>query len=388
MQPAWSHLNTVVPLARELERLGHEVRIATAASMTAAVRGRGLTAVPAGYDWDASRADEYFPGYLRARGASQAGLLVSLGGRGMVEDLLALAGTWHPDVILRDASEFGAVLAGVLLEVPVVVIGIGARPPVEWMERLYASRLSTMRQQYQLPREAERSDVTGDLWLSSFPPSFALAEPEPLNEFHVRPVVADRAEGDVPPAWLEGVGDKTVYVTLGTVFNQDLDLLSLIVRTLSIEGGLDVIATTGNNVDPEALGRLPSNVHVARYIPQSVVAPHVIAVVSHGGFNTVMGSLSVGLPVCCLPLAADHPPNASKCVELGLGTALTTWTPAWGFPIARPEEVTPAAVLDAVLPVVLDDGYRVRARAMSDEIRAMPGPAEAVARIEDLVRDR
>lgn len=385
LQPAWSHLNTLVPIATALTARGHEVRVATADSMTVAVRARGLTPVSAGFDWDAARADDYFPGYLRARGASQARLLIRLAGRGMVEDLIKLCDDWRPDIIVRDASEFGAIFAGELLDLPVAVLGIGLRPPVEWMRKLYTPNFVALRERYGLPPVSEQRDVTGDLWLSSYPSAFAVAPPEGFKEVHVRPVVADAEQGAVAPAWLSEVGRDAVYVSLGTVFNQNHHLLRLLVRALSITAGLEVIVTTGSYVERDALGTLPDGVRVASYIPQSLVAPHVKAVVSHGGFNTMMGAIRAGLPVCILPLSADHPQNASRCVDLGLGTAVTTYTPAWGYPIARPAEVTEQAVLSAVLPLIDGDGYRRRAEAMATEIASMPGPVDAVRAVEALV---
>jgi UDP:flavonoid glycosyltransferase YjiC (YdhE family) len=385
LQPAWSHLNTLVPIARELERSGHEVRIATAASMADAVLARGLTPVAAGMDWDASRADDFFPGYLRARGASQAGLLVRLAGKGMVDDLRALCKAWRPDVLVRDASEFGAIFVGELLSIPVVVLGIGLRPPAQWMHKLYAPKFSALREKYGLPSESPLRDVTGDLWLASYPSDFAVAPAEDFEELHIRPVVADSGERDVAPSWLADVSHDSVYVSLGTVFNDNLALLRLLITTLHEDDGLEVIATTGRNIDPRALGELPRGVRAVPYLPQSSVAPFVKAVVSHGGFNTMMGAICAGLPVCCLPLGADHPQNASRCVDLGLGTAVTTHMPAWGYPVARPDEVSADALLKAVLPVVQDSAYRKRAQAMAAEIAGMPGPEAAVAALEALV---
>jgi UDP:flavonoid glycosyltransferase YjiC (YdhE family) len=388
LQPAWSHLNTLVPVARALEARGHEVRVATAPSFTEAVRARGLRAVPAGLDWEASRADDFFPGYLAARAASQVGLLVSLAGRGMFDDLLALCGAWPPDVIIRDASEFGAIFVGAKLRIPVVVLGIGLRPPVDWLFRLQARRFSALREQFGLPQEALLGDVTGALWISSYPASFGLERVGDLAELHVSPVIADDPLGETGPDWLDDLPDDSVYVSLGTVFNQNLDLLRLLVRTLADEAGLTVVATTGNGTDPRALKPHPSRARVLSYLPQSLIAPRVKAVVSHGGFNTMMGALAMGVPVCCLPLGADHPQNARRCVELGVGTALTTGTPTWGDPVARPLDVTAAGVLQSVLPLLHDPTYRLRATAMADEIRATPGPEVAAESIEALVHAR
>jgi MGT family glycosyltransferase len=334
-------------------------------------------------DWDASKTEEFFPGFLRARAQSQGRLLASLAGEGMVDDLLELAEDWRPDVIVRDASEFGAIILGAILDIPVAVVGIGLRAPLEWIVRALGPTLAAVRQKYGLPTRDPAEDLMGRLWLSSFPPAFGFAGDVIPHERHMRAVVPESLSDESTPDWLDQVGDRAVYVTLGTVFNGNQDLLRLLAESLA-SAGLGVILTTGSNVDPRSLGTLPNNVHVAPYVTQSRLSPHVRAVVSHGGFNTVMGALSDGLPVCCVPLSADHPFNASRCVDLGLGTAVTTWTPPWGPPTANPKDVTPSLVVDAVMPLIDDAMYRDRTTAMAAELQRMPGPVEASMWIEEL----
>jgi UDP:flavonoid glycosyltransferase YjiC (YdhE family) len=133
---------------------------------------------------------------------------------------------------------------------------------------------------------------------------------------------------------------------------------------------------------------LPKNVRVASYIAQSALTPRVRAVVSHGGFNTVMGALADATPVCTLPLSSDHPVNAWRCVQMGLGTSVTTWKPMWGFPTARPADVTAAAVVDAVGPLLSDESYAHRVGALAVEVNQLPRPADVVPMIEDLARAR
>jgi UDP:flavonoid glycosyltransferase YjiC (YdhE family) len=387
VQPSWSHLTTILPIARELLRQGHDVRLASSPSMAERIGRLGLAAFPAGPDWDASRANDFFPGFLEARASTQARHLVSLAGRGMVPALLAATAAWAPDVILRDVTEFGAMIVGELLGVPVVVVGIGLRPPLDWLLQTFAPKLRQLREQHGLPPHPQPRDVTGQLWLSSFPPSLGIANADTLDEHHVRPVPAEEVDVHSAPEWLADIGPDAVYVTLGTVFNHNVHLLSMIARALG-RSGIDVVATTGENVAPAALGELPGNVHVASYIPQSLVAPHVRAVICHGGYNTVIGALSAGLPVCCVPLAFDHPRNAVRCVELGVGTAITTHTPTAGLPWARAEDVTESAVLAAIEPLLTQDRYRLGAGRVREEIQAMPGPDVAVRRVEAIARAR
>jgi MGT family glycosyltransferase len=301
----------------------------------------------------------------------------------MVDDLIELATAWQPQVIVRDSSEFGGLILGALLDVPVAVVGIGLRPHLDWLVQAFEGSLATVRRRYGLPADDPVERMTGELWLSSFPPTFAYGAGEIPHERYIRPVVPEAAEREQVPDWLEDIGNQAVYVTLGTVFNRTQDLLRLVVGALA-EAGLEVVATTGVNVDPDSLDPLPPNVRVARYVTQSRLSPRVRAVVSHGGFNTVMSALSDGLPVCCVPLAADHPFNASRCVDLGVGTAVTTLTPAWGPPIANVKDVTAARVVEAVMPLLDDASYRSRAVAVAATLSALPGPEQASAWIAEL----
>ena len=60
--------------------------------------------------------------------------------------------------------------------------------------------------------------------------------------------------------------------------------------------------------------------------------------VCHGGFGTVRGGLTAGVPMAVLPLFADQPYNAARVAEIGAGIALDAagrpgspgWRPPWG----------------------------------------------------------
>ena len=92
-------------------------------------------------------------------------------------------------------------------------------------------------------------------------------------------------------------------------------------------------------MDPDELGRQPSNVHIERFLLPSQVLPRCAAVVSHGGSGSVVGALAHGLPMVLLPLGADQPLNARRCETLGVARVLDSLT------------ATPAAVRDALTSV-------------------------------------
>jgi UDP:flavonoid glycosyltransferase YjiC (YdhE family) len=135
---------------------------------------------------------------------------------------------------------------------------------------------------------------------------------------------------------------------------------------------VEVVATVGPSGDPAAMGPRPDNVHVARYVPQSLLLPHVAAVVSHAGSGTLLATMAAGLPQLCLPQAADQFRNAAACEGADAGLALAG------------DAATADAVAAAVRRLLDDDRFRAGAARLAEEIASMPSPAELVPVLEDL----
>ena len=112
-----------------------------------------------------------------------------------------------------------------------------------------------------------------------------------------------------------------VYVTFGTLLSND-EALSTVVQALR-DLPVRVIVTVGPAGDPASLGPQPSNVHLARYIPQEQLLPHCGAVVSHAGSGTFLATIAAGLPQLCLPQAADQFLNAAACERAAVGLMLS-----------------------------------------------------------------
>ena len=47
----------------------------------------------------------------------------------------------------------------------------------------------------------------------------------------------------------------------------------------------------------------PDNVTITDWVDHDLVLPYAAAVVSHGGLSTVLGALSIGVPLVLLPMA-------------------------------------------------------------------------------------
>jgi UDP:flavonoid glycosyltransferase YjiC (YdhE family) len=89
-----------------------------------------------------------------------------------------------------------------------------------------------------------------------------------------------------------------------------------------------------------------------------------------------LGALAHGLPLALLPLNADQPQNAARCVALGVGRVLD------------PDAVTPESVREAVAAMLADPRYRHNAARLREEIAALPGPECAVEWLEWLAREK
>jgi MGT family glycosyltransferase len=303
---------------------------------------------------------------------------------GMAEDLIQVARAWTPSVIVRGASEFSGMIAAGVVGLPLAVHGIAVESL--WY-RFIAEPVSALRTSFGLDAGSDMSWLDGDLRLDRVPPSFQVPgiEPSPATR-SIRPAIFDRVQEEADlPSWVETLGSRpVVYATLGSVFNHAPHIFEVILTALADEP-LDLIITVGPGNDPERFGTQPPNVHIVSYLPQSLLLPRCDLVITHAGFNTVMAALSAGLPLYCLPMGADQPYNALRCVELGVGlSAAHGPTPNPVGPTIDPEGLDPAEIRSAVRRLLDETRWREAAERLRSEILSLPGPDEAAGLLEQL----
>ena len=159
------------------------------------------------------------------------------------------------------------------------------------------------------------------LYVDPCPP--ALQNPEIADIAAVQRLRPTAGEAHVAErsAWLDDLPHRpNVYVTLGTVWNTDLDVFRLVIEAL--HDHVNVIVTVGRQNDPATLGPQPSGVIIRSYIPQHELLPWCDAVVAHGGSGTVLGALAHGVPLLVVPQGADQWSNADMVVTAGAGQRL------------------------------------------------------------------
>ncbi len=170
---------------------------------------------------------------------------------------------------------------------------------------------------------------------------------------------------DFPWDWLDP-GRSHVLVTVGTLA---LDMAQSFYARVA-----DAVAPLGDRlqviiVSPEPLA--PSaNILVRQQVPMLELLPHLDAVVTHGGLNTVCEALAHGVPLVVAAIKSDQPINAAHVVAAGAGVRV------------RFGRSTPVELRDAILDVLDEPSYKKAAERIRDSFREAGGAVAAADHLE------
>lgn len=358
------HLRPLLPLARAAAAAGHEVTLSGAPALRDGAAP--FTFAPSGPDVRPHHRELAAVDEQREQAVVRdwfAGTAASA----RAADLVAICGRLRPDIVVRDEMDLGAAVAAERCGLPhasVVVIAAGGFADRE----LIAPPLERLRAAHGLPPDPGFEMLRRHLVLNPFP-AFRRAGVGVDFGYRSSPVAPVGAEAVGPDA-----AAPLVYATLGTVFNTESgDVLDRILAGVA-ELPVRVVAAVGRGRRPSDLPPQPSSVQAVTWADQERLLEQCAAVVCHGGSGTVTGALARGVPVVCLPMGADQPANAARCVELGVGVSLDAST------------ATPAEIARAVTTTLEDPGYVRSARRLADAHARLPPVEEAVRRIEQIVQ--
>ncbi len=372
-RPLAGHYEPLLPLATAARDAGHAVAFATGAPFDARARHDGFEAFPAGPGEDFRQEwSPRFPGWDRLVGDEQrqfffTEVFANLELVPRAADLDRVLDRWKPDLVVHEMAELAAPLVCTAHGLRYVDVSFGPLIPAALLRAAGEAAAPHWR-----ARGLEPDAFAGllrHLYVDIWPP--AVQSPEIVSVpavLRMRSAAAELA-GAAAPAWLDALSDRPlVYVTLGTVFNRDLEVFRAVIEGLRDEP-VSVVVTVGRQNDPSALGPQPANVAVHRYVPQATLLLRCQVAVIHGGAGTMLGALAAGLPLLCLPQGADQHFNADRVVAAGAGRKLLSG------------EVTADAVRESVAALLGEPGYRDAAGWIAAEIAAMPSPAAVPAGI-------
>lgn len=176
----------------------------------------------------------------------------------------------------------------------------------------------------------------------------------------IGPSITSRTEGEGELPFKFEKEYPLIYISMGTVLNDQPDFYQLVLQTFKNEP-YNIILSVGRHTDIDALGPTSDNIIIRPYVPQLKVLEQADAFITHCGMNSTNEALYFNVPLVMLPAGSDQPMVADRVEELGAGIQLDLQT------------VTGEALKEAVFTVLNDASYRNGAKRISESFREAGG---------------
>jgi UDP:flavonoid glycosyltransferase YjiC (YdhE family) len=370
-----SHFMPLVPFIDACRRSGHEVAVASPSDFAERVATTGAAFFPFGHPGD----ERLRPLWARLSQASgeeimripTAEVFAGACAGAAIPALLETLERWRPSIVVRETQEYAAVVASEKLGIPHVRVAIHAPSAENQIFGYAAPSVDGHGRAAGLSPDPAGERLLNEASLTLFPASLE-AEGVPLaTVFRFR---AGLREPPPLPDWWGAQQGPFVYATLGTVVGGFEVMRTAYRPVLDALADMPVRAllTIGADLPLEALGQVPPNVHIERFVPQADVIPHAAAVICHGGSGTVLGALAAGVPLVVAPMFADQPFNAARVAAATAGLALAT------------RQATAATLRQSLVRVLGEESFRLAARQIAREIATLPSIDDAPALLERL----
>ncbi|MFD9196011.1 activator-dependent family glycosyltransferase [Streptomyces phaeochromogenes] len=424
---AKTHFYNMVPIAWALRAAGHEVCVASQPQIVDAIGRAGLPAVGVGEEQSiegrsAPASGDHVTSDMSWRDLN-AGITETrpsvltwdyvlgtftiacsthyehaTGGRAMLDDLVAFARDWKPDLVVWDAMTFAG---------PVAARACGAAHArmlfgIDYIGRMHADYTELRDQQAPERRDDPVHDwVTGRLarfgcdtdgdltaemmtgqWTIDPTPSwmqFQLGLPTTRVRY-----VPYNGPTAVPDWTHEKPGRPRVCVSLGMTAREVLggDVFS-VSDMLTALAGLDIelVAT----ISAQQIGgatRLPDNVRVVDFVPLNDLLPTCSAIIHHGGFGTLGNALVHGVPQIIAPGRYWDEVGFGRHLEARGAGLLLDHEELSGD--ALKTKVDGDSLTGTITRVLDDPTFLENAGRIQQEVLATPSPREIVTELEEL----
>ncbi|MER6687606.1 nucleotide disphospho-sugar-binding domain-containing protein [Streptomyces minutiscleroticus] len=390
----------MVPLEWAARAAGHEVRVASAPSLVEAITASGLPAVSVGSAVDLGREarrsrdlvawhdhDRWpagWPVQPELLDEKRLGLLAALGRRqfalagNMLDDLVAFARDWRPDLVVHDAVSYAGPVVASVLGVPNIshlwgspglqrleMKGLGDEPQDGYVQ-LYERFGAPVR-------------TWPQAWVDPCPPLMGFGAVESVRTMQYVPY---NGPGAMPDRLLDRPRRPRVCVTWGATTARLLgaemaDLLRQAVEAVAALPVEVVLTTTADQ--RELLDDLPPSVRTEVSVPLHMLLPTCTAVVHHGGAGTTLTAARLGLPQLTVTRRPEPTLNGERQASTGAGIHLT-----YGELSRAADPVK--EIREQVARLLDDPSYRDAALRLADDMRRVPPPAEIVTALEGVAR--
>lgn len=230
------------------------------------------------------------------------------------------------------------------------------------------------RQTWQLPPHSSREAAYSSLaQLCQLPEGFDFPRQRLAPCFHytgplIDPSGTEPVQFAQPPFPFDQLSDQPlIYASLGTLQNRNGAVFEAI-ATACQDLDAQLVISLGDPKRAVSNVTLPGSPLVVAYAPHQQLIQRSSLVITHAGLNTVIGSLSAGIPMVAIPITNEQPGIAARMAHTGSG------------------QVVPLAKLDrlrtAITEVLTTPTYREKAQAMQRVIQQSGGVVKAAEIIE------
>ncbi|HYP13277.1 MAG TPA: nucleotide disphospho-sugar-binding domain-containing protein [Bryobacteraceae bacterium] len=223
-----------------------------------------------------------------------------------------------------------------------------------WGLRPYRSPEDSFSGRAQISQQVAEFDFPRE----SLPPSFHYVGP-----------LRDRSPVERAFPWDELNGRPLVYASLGTLQGSKENVFRCFAEAVK-DLPVQLVMSHGGALSSEAVAAMPGSVLVVDYAPQYELLKRAHATLTHAGLNTVLDSLSHGVPMLAIPITYEQPAIASRIEWAKVGTTL---------PLSK---LSPRSVREALERVLGTADYRRSAVRVQTAIQRAGGVTRAVDLIE------
>jgi MGT family glycosyltransferase len=208
-------------------------------------------------------------------------------------------------------------------------------------------------------------------WVTQCPREFDFGQAPDFRQFHYAgPFHDGRGRIDFDFPWQRLTGEPIVYASMGTLQNGLIDVFRSITQAAVGLKQLQFVLAVGGQLDPKQLGDIPANVMVVSHAPQIEILKRSSLCITHAGLNTVLESLSNGVPMLALPITNDQPGVAARIATKNVGVVIS------------PDQASPENFVAAIKRVLGDPTILDNVRRMQKAIRITDGLSTAADILE------
>ena len=208
-------------------------------------------------------------------------------------------------------------------------------------------------------------------WVTQCPREFDFGCAPDFPQFHYAgPFHDGRGRMDFDFPWQQLTGEPFVYASMGTLQNGLADIFRSITQAAIGLKELQFVLAVGGQLDQKQLGAIPANVIVVSHAPQIEILRRSSLCITHAGLNTVLESLSSGVPMVALPITNDQPGVAARIANKKVGVVIS------------PKHASPGNFAAAFDRVLGDSTFLANVQRVQESMRRTDGLSVAAGILE------